>query len=73
MQITFRKIDEMEVVELTRPDGTVVALPATHRSADTGIRYCDLPEYGAFKRSQEAHEPAAEAEQPVSRKSRRRK
>lgn len=42
---------EMDAVEITYPDGKVVAFPATDISPETGKRYCDMwpAKYSAFK------------------------
>lgn len=42
---------EMDIIEITYPDGKVVAFPADHKSPETGVRYRDMfpDKYRAFK------------------------
>lgn len=60
--VTFRTIEtpiedgqdnarEIDIIEITYPDGKVVGFPATDKSPETGIRYCDMyaAKYKAFK------------------------
>jgi hypothetical protein len=62
--VTFRLVDaeiqdvpagterrQTEVVEIRKPDGNVMALPATDVNPESGQRYCDLfgDKYAAFK------------------------
>src|SRR3954468_7225311 len=62
--VTFKTVDaqietrgdgdnkrEMDVCEITYPDGKVVAFPADMKSPETGIRYRDMypAKYKAFK------------------------
>jgi len=41
----------MDIIEITYPDGKVVAFPADHKSPETGERYRDMfsAKYAAFK------------------------
>lgn len=65
MDVKFSNNGEIDVVEVTRPDGSVVALPAENVNGETGLRYCDMfpGEYAAFKRPPE--EDGAAAHEPV--------
>jgi hypothetical protein len=52
---------EMDIVEITYPDGHVSAFPADAVSPETGQRYCDMfpAQYGQFKKNDDADEHPA--------------
>jgi hypothetical protein len=70
MEVKFSNNGEMDIVEITRPDGSVVALPAEQSNSD-GQRYCDVfqSQYEAFKSpeptAEEAKETGVEPVEPV--------
>lgn len=62
MEVKFSNNGEMDIVEITRPDGSVVALPAEQLNSD-GQRYCDVfrSQYEALKSAPEdVQEPVLE-------------
>lgn len=69
MEVKFSNNGEIDIVEITRPDGSVVALPAEALNSE-GHRYCDVfySQYEAFRNPPEVVQgPVVEppAEEPA--------
>jgi hypothetical protein len=80
MEVTFKKTEvpietrdgkdtrEMDIVEISYPDGKVVAFPADMKSPETGIRYRDMypGKYQAFKNGEPDPGRVAQLEQEIA-------
>lgn len=81
MEVTFRKTEvpietmhdgtdhrEMDIVEISYPDGKVVAFPADAKSPETGQRYRDMypGQYQAFKNGEPDPNRVAQLEQEIA-------
>jgi hypothetical protein len=78
MEVTFRKTDvptengddkrEMDIVEISYPDGKVSAFPADMKSPETGIRYRDMfqGKYNAFKNGEPDPNRVAQLESEIA-------
>lgn len=68
MQVSFRKIEDTEVVEVELLNGTVAAFLATDKEPESGQRWCDRygAEYARFKKESEPKPEPKIEEAPVT-------
>lgn len=75
--VTFRKAEvlsdsddkrEMDIIEITYPDGKVSAFPADAKSPETGVRYRDMypAKYNAFKNGEPDPDRVAQLEREIA-------
>lgn len=64
MQVTFRKVKDVEIVEIELLNGTVAAFPAGDKDPESGKPWRERfgNEYGAFKKAIEPKKPEPKPE-----------
>lgn len=64
---TGKDTREMDIVEITYPDGKVVAFPANMESPETGVKYRDMfsGKYKAFKNGEPDPDRVAQLEREI--------